>query len=145
MAEREPRSHPAAHSRMSIDRRPRHAVDGREVVRIGAMAQPQCEGQTKQGQKTAVSWIHRHHCESSRSTRKHSPNPPGMGRAGLHEILSQERVRGPMGMDIGRQRIALTIALLKRLSPTATAHMVGALTFCRKAKVRITELMAAKF
>ena len=63
----------------------------------------------------------------------------------MHEILSQERVRGPMGMDIGRQRIALTIALLKRLSPTATADMVGALDFWRKAKVRIAKLMASKF
>ena len=68
-----------------------------------------------------------------------------MGRAGLHETLRQGWIRGPMGMDIGGQRITLAIALVKGLASTPATHIVGALDFCRQAKVRIAELMAAEF
>jgi hypothetical protein len=40
-----------------------------------------------------------------------------------------------MGMDIGTQRIASSIALLKGLTATSTTHAVGALDVRRKVKV----------
>jgi hypothetical protein len=40
-----------------------------------------------------------------------------------------------MGMDIGTQRIASAIALLKKLTATSPTHAVGALDVWRKVNV----------